>query len=153
MGPQSACLNRGKVTLVAFVWLFSTVCFQMSPQNVCPRRCIVTLVAFVQLFSSVCFQMSPQMTCPRRCVFTLVAFFQLYSIVCLFQNNFHICILRHNCLFVTIPQYKLCRALPNTCSKLRKFKIFKEFLDQEDKDWKGKWKSLEQEQWHVPLKG
>ena len=64
------------------------------------------------------------MACRRRCVFTLVAFFRLHSIVCLFQNNFHICILRHNCLFVTLPQCKLCCALPNTCSKLRKFKIF-----------------------------
>ena len=30
------------VTLVAFVWLFSTVCFQMFPQIACTRGCIVT---------------------------------------------------------------------------------------------------------------
>ena len=35
-------MSRGKVTLVTFVWLFSTVCFQMCPQITCPRRCIVT---------------------------------------------------------------------------------------------------------------
>ena len=30
MGPQSACMSRCKVTLVAFVWLFSTVHLQVS---------------------------------------------------------------------------------------------------------------------------
>ena len=42
-----AWMRRGIVTLVTFVWLFSTVHLQMLPQIVCPRRCIVTLVAFV----------------------------------------------------------------------------------------------------------
>ena len=36
-----------KITLVAFVWLFPTVCFQMSPQVACLRGCKVALVAFV----------------------------------------------------------------------------------------------------------
>ena len=35
------------VTLVAFVWLFSTVCFHMSFECPCMRWYIVTLVAFV----------------------------------------------------------------------------------------------------------
>ena len=78
---SSACLNGCKVTLVAFVWLFSTMCLQMSPQNVCARGCKVTLVAFVWLFSNVGFQMCPQMACMRRCIITQVAivwFFPLY---------------------------------------------------------------------------
>ena len=36
-----------KITLVAFVWLFPTLCFQMSPQVACLRGCKVALVAFV----------------------------------------------------------------------------------------------------------
>ena len=31
------------VTMVTFVWLFSTVSFQISPQNVCKRGCKATL--------------------------------------------------------------------------------------------------------------
>ena len=46
-----ACLRWCVVTLVAFVWLFSSVCFQVSPQIICQRGCIVTLFAFVWLFS------------------------------------------------------------------------------------------------------
>ena len=51
---------------------------------VCPRRCIVTLVAFVWLFSIVRFQMSPQMACLRRDIVTLAAFVRLV-IVGVFQ--------------------------------------------------------------------
>ena len=46
MSPQIACPRRGIVTLVAFVWLFSTVRFQMSPQTAFMRRCKIT---FMQL--------------------------------------------------------------------------------------------------------
>ena len=38
-------MRRCITTLVAFVWLFPTVCFQMYPQTVCPRGCKITLVA------------------------------------------------------------------------------------------------------------
>ena len=38
---------------------YSTVCSQMSPQITCMRGCIVTLIAYVWLFSIVCFQMCP----------------------------------------------------------------------------------------------
>ena len=48
--PSIACLNGCKVALVAFVWLFSTVRFQMSPQIACPRGCKVALAAFFCLF-------------------------------------------------------------------------------------------------------
>ena len=40
---------RSKVALVAFVWLFSTVCFQMSPKIACLGRSKVTLVAFLSI--------------------------------------------------------------------------------------------------------
>ena len=74
-------LRRGKLTLVAFVWLFSTMHFQMSPQVACTRRGIITLVAFVWLFSTVHFQMSPQIACLRGWKLTLVAFVWLFSTV------------------------------------------------------------------------
>ena len=35
------------ITLVAFVWFFSAVCFQMPPQIACLIRCVISLVAFV----------------------------------------------------------------------------------------------------------
>ena len=81
MSPQSDCMRRCKVTLVASVWLYSTVHFQMCPQNICPRRCIVALVALVWLFSAVRFYMYPQIACPRRCIVALVAFVWLFSTV------------------------------------------------------------------------
>ena len=82
MLPQIVCSNRCKVTLVAFVRLFSTVRFQMCPQIACMRRGIFTLVALVWLFSTVCFQMCPQIACLRGGIVTLVAFVWLFSSVC-----------------------------------------------------------------------
>ena len=70
------------LTLVSFVRLWSTVCFQMGPQITCLRGCIFTLVAFVLLFSSVRFQMGPQTVCPRGCIVTVVAFVWFFSTVC-----------------------------------------------------------------------
>ena len=46
-------LNGCIVALVAFVWFFSTVHFQMCPQIACPRGCKITLLAFIWLFSAV----------------------------------------------------------------------------------------------------
>ena len=41
------CREEGsEIALVPFVWLFSTVYYEMSPQIPCPWRGIVTLVAF-----------------------------------------------------------------------------------------------------------
>ena len=91
---QMACLRRGIVTLVAFVWLFSTVRFQMLPQMACTRRGIVTLVAFLWLFSTVRFQMYPQMAWIRRCIVTLVTFVWFNDIASCFLQDFHICILQ-----------------------------------------------------------
>ena len=81
MCPQMVCPKRGKVTFVAFVWLFSTMGCQMSPQIVCPRRGKVTLVAFVGLFSTMLFQMSPQTAYLRRHIVTLIAFVWLFPTV------------------------------------------------------------------------
>ena len=78
MYPQITCMRGCKITLVAFVWLFFIVRFQMCPQNVCPRRCIVTLIAFVQLFTTVRFQMCPQIAFLRRGIVTLVTFVWLH---------------------------------------------------------------------------
>ena len=80
--------------MVAIVWLFPAVRFQMCPQITCPRGCIVTLVTFVWLFSTVHFQMLPQMACLRRCKVTLVTFVWLFSIIlpdshsCILQTKF-----------------------------------------------------------------
>ena len=53
---QICCLIRYKITLFAFVCLFVfTVCFQTSSQ----MACIVSLGTFVWLLSTVRFQMSP----------------------------------------------------------------------------------------------
>ena len=81
MPPQIACLRRCIVTLVTFVWFFSTVRFQMRPQMACLRGCIVTLVAFVWLFSTVCFQMRPQIAGLRTGKVALVTFVWLFSTV------------------------------------------------------------------------
>ena len=84
------CISGCKVALVAFVWPFSTVRFQMSLQMACLRRCKVTLVAFVWLFSTVLFQMCPQMACMGRCIVTLVAFIWFNHTVSLCHQAFPI---------------------------------------------------------------
>ena len=70
-----ACPRECEVALAAFVWLFSTVCFQMCSQIACPRRGKVTLVAFFLLFSTAHLQMA----CPRGCKVALAAFVFLHS--------------------------------------------------------------------------
>ena len=94
MSPQFAYLIGRIITLVTFVWLFSTVHFQMCPQMACLRRCIVTLVAFVWLFSTVRFQMCPQMACIGRCIVALVAFMWLFNPVSIFLVDINFCILQ-----------------------------------------------------------
>ena len=69
--PQIGCPRKGEVTLVVLV--FSSVCYQMCPQVDCLRRDKFTLVAFIWLFTSVRFQMSLQIACPKRGIVTLVA--------------------------------------------------------------------------------
>ena len=71
------------VTLVAFVWLFSTVCNWMSPKFACLRGGIVALVAFVWLFATVGSQIARR----RGCIVTLVAFVD-FSPRCVFKWAF-----------------------------------------------------------------
>ena len=80
--PERTWIRACKVTLVAFVWLFSTVCLQMCPQIACIRGCIITQVAFVWFFSTVCLQMCPQITRLIGCKITQVTFVWLFSTVC-----------------------------------------------------------------------
>ena len=82
MSPQITCPRECKVTLVASVWFFSTVCFQMSTQITCPRGCIITLVAFLCLFSTVHFQICPQIVCLKGFIITLAAFVRLFPNMC-----------------------------------------------------------------------
>ena len=83
------------IILVAFIWLFSTVCFQMCSQMACRLRgSIVTLIAFIWLFATMFSQMNPQITSTRRYLVTLIAFLWHNDIVSIFLNNFHMCILQ-----------------------------------------------------------
>ena len=81
MFPQ--IIARGIVALAAFVWLISTVRFQMSPQIACLRRCIVTLVAFVWLFSNVCFRNEPSNCIFEKMPVTPVAIIVFVSTLCI----------------------------------------------------------------------
>ena len=49
VSPQITRERAFKVALVAFLWRFFTVHFQMCPKNTCLRRCIVTLVTYIWL--------------------------------------------------------------------------------------------------------
>ena len=87
MLPQMAFIRGCLVTLVAFVWLFSAVHFQMIPQTPCLRR--VILVAYVWLFSTVPFQMFLQTPCPRRGILALVALdLSLLCVFCMLPHGF-----------------------------------------------------------------
>ena len=102
MSPQIACLRRGIVTLVAFVWLFALCVYKcvlnwiherMHSYTGCIylaslRRGIVTLVALVWLFSTAHFQMCPQIAFPKGHKVALVAFVWFYPfITCVFKWN------------------------------------------------------------------
>ena len=56
--PKQQKLNIGSIYLA-----LSSVHFQMCPEMACLRGCILALVAFVWLFTTVCFQMVPQNVC------------------------------------------------------------------------------------------
>ena len=63
MSSQIALCRKCIVTLVTFVWFFSTVSFYMSLQSTWKRRKKVALVTFVRLFTKMSFQMNSQMAC------------------------------------------------------------------------------------------
>ena len=84
---QKFCLIGSKVTLVAFVGLFSIVCFQMFLQIAQLGWSTITCVAFVCLFSTVYFQICYQNVFIRGWIITLVAFAWFFSTLC-FQMRF-----------------------------------------------------------------
>ena len=91
MCPKVALWRGCKVTSVAFVWLFSTVCFQMCPQIARLRGCIVALVAFVWLFSVVDFKMTSKAAFCRGYILTFVALVWCFSFnICISQGNIFI---------------------------------------------------------------
>ena len=69
---QIACLNRCKITLVAFVWFFARESFHVSPKIADKKENIVTLIAFVCFFPPEWFFLC--FPCPNRGIVTLVAF-------------------------------------------------------------------------------
>ena len=89
MFSQTVCPSGCKVTLVAFVWLFSSVHFQMSPQIGFLSRCKVALFALVWLLSTVHFQMSPQIVGLGGCKVALIALVWPHMIYCLFHWSFY----------------------------------------------------------------
>ena len=112
MSLQIICLRRGIVTLVAFVWFFSTVGFQMCNEITSIRGSIVTLFASVWLFSTVYFQMSLQFTCFITCIITLVAFAWLFSSVNLYVC-FQVACLRGNIFTLAATDWPL--SSPSFC--------------------------------------
>ena len=99
--------------MVAFIWLFFAVHFQMAPQIVNSKGYKVTLVAPVWLFSTVHYQMCPQMACMGRGIVTSVTFVRLFSI---FLQDFYTDILQTKDIICKI---LLCVVLyPNCCFKL-----------------------------------
>ena len=83
--PQISCLKRCKVTLIAIVWFFSRVCFQMFPQIACLNWCIITLVTFKQFFSSIGFHLCPKIISQNWYIVTLIAFVPLVALVKFFS--------------------------------------------------------------------
>ena len=88
MSPQIACPRGCILTLVAFVWLFYTVYFQMCPQSAWIIACIFALVAFVWLFSVVHFKMLLQIACMIGCIITLVAIVRFFCTLTILSLKF-----------------------------------------------------------------
>ena len=86
MYSQIACLRGCIVTLVAFVWLFSTMCLNFLCcvfSNCLPERIYNHIGCACFTFSTMCFQMCRQIACMRGCKTTLVALFYFSSTVSL----------------------------------------------------------------------
>ena len=74
---QCACMGQQIFTLVAFVWLLSTVCNHMTLNNICSREGIITLVAFVRFDWTMFF---------LKNIFTVVVRFFIY--ICFLAPQF-----------------------------------------------------------------
>ena len=90
--------NFMKIALVAFLWFFSTVCFQMFPQTTCLRRYEVTVITIVRHHSTVCLQIA----LPNLQNFALVAFTWLFSTVCFRMFPQTACLIRDKVTVITI---------------------------------------------------
>ena len=102
------------ITLTAFVWLFSTVYYQMSTQSAYSRCYIVTLVAFIRFFSTVRFQMITQCACIKWCKVTLVAFVWLFPTTMFFQMFLQITCMS-GCIFTNVA---LIWLFPTVCFQM-----------------------------------
>ena len=127
MYPRIACPRRGIITLVAFVWFFTTVNFQMCPQKICPWGRIFTSIAFVWLFSGVRFQTLPQIACLRRCTVTLVAFVRLFSSMSFQMNHQIVYVRRRKVTFSTLPTFS---NVDSTRDHLRDFYLVKKTVQK-----------------------
>ena len=62
-------------------WAFCRCGFQMCLQKTSPRGCMVTLIAFVWLFFTLCFWRSPYIAWVRGCIVTMVTLIWFFSAV------------------------------------------------------------------------
>ena len=74
--------------------------------------CKITLVAFVSLFTTMYFQMSPQIACLRGCIVALVAFFYFphWVLKCLLELHSRIgciCLTFLHCVFSNVSSNRL----------------------------------------------
>ena len=111
---SSNCQLRGCiVTLVALVWLFSTVRFQMFPQRDSLDWCKVTLVALVWIFSTVCFKMPASENVKSHwshffnfspCLKTFSHDIYSLCVFNIFSNRLSLCMQSHiGCIYSTCP--------------------------------------------------
>ena len=81
---QVVSIERFKVTLIAIVWLFITMCAPYVPsQTTCRLVKPITLIAFVKHLSTVCNHVISQITKPCGCKITLTALVGFFACVCL----------------------------------------------------------------------
>ena len=87
MCPQITSLSGCKATMVAFIWLSSTVCFQMSIRSASMRGNKIAANALVWPFT-VCFSNVFSNRLPERRHICTICIFWLVSTVC-FQMSVH----------------------------------------------------------------
>ena len=102
-----------KIILVALVWLFSTVRFQMFPQRDSLDWCKVTLVALDWIFSTVCFKMPASENVKSHwshffnfspCLKTFSHDIYSLCVFNIFSNRLSLCMQSHiGCIYSTCP--------------------------------------------------
>ena len=129
MFAQSACVCGCIVTLIAFVWFFSIVCFQMCFQILCLGGNKVTMFAFKQFFTTMDFPITSQISCLGGCKVALIAFVWL----CVFVSILYARIFKSWIHNVNLVALWLVAALH--WGKIHILRL----LDKEDTNWKWKW--------------